>query len=209
MLSVYQRAIRSCTRCREEGLIFRHQDGRWAYPLFHEEGTCSSGVLIALEAPNFDDTFDLEKGRLTCDPDTDPSGRFMLDLLASVGLQPSDALFTNTVLCLPAKKNGKYPVTAAIRKACRPWLVRLIDDLDPGVVVSVGGEALHALGQIERHGLKLKGAVGQLHRWYGRKLLPLYHPSRLGRVTRPAEKQRVDIRALAPYLESINWSART
>jgi len=196
-----------CTTCRDDNLIYRHDDGWWAYPLFHVEGTCRAGIVIVLEAPNFDDTFNPRKGRLTCDPDTDPSGRFMCELLASVSLKPSDVFFTNTVLCLPAKKGGKFPVTAAVRTACRPWLVRLIDEIAPGVVVAVGCEALHALGQIERHGLQLKTGVGRLHDWYGHKLLPLYHPSRLGRVMRPAERQQEDITALVPYLESVGWRA--
>ena len=204
-IETYREEASRCTTCREPGLIYRHADGRWAYPLFQKEGTCRSGVMLVLEAPNFDDTFDADKGRLTCEPETDPTGQFMSELLASVQLEPSDVLFTNCVLCLPAKKNGKFPVTATQRKLCRPWLVQLIDVLDPGVVGTVGGDALRAVGQIEPHGLTLKNDFGRLHDWLGRKLLPLYHPSRLGRVNRSAELQQEDIKALLPFLGSTGW----
>ena len=75
-----------CTRCREHGLLYQHENGRWAYPLFHLESTCSSGIVAVAEAPNLDDTLDADKGRLTYDAETDPTGRFALKLLKSVRL---------------------------------------------------------------------------------------------------------------------------
>ena len=100
---------------------------------------------------------------------------------------------TNAVLCLPAGSGGKHAVTAKVRKAVRPWLSRLIEVVDPLAV-------LDALNGLEKHGLELRDAVGKLHAWYGRKLLPLYHPGRLGRVTRRAEEQRRDIGVLGRFL---------
>jgi len=162
-------------------------------------------VLIVAEAPNHDDTYHPKKGRLTCDPDTDPSGRFLFELLGAVGLRPGDVLFTNTVLCLPAPKDGKHPVTSAPAKQCLVWLERLIRDVEPGVVVALGGKALEALARIERHRLELHTGAGRLHSWFGRRLLPLYHPSLLGRVSRPEAQQRADIQALRPYLVEQGW----
>ena len=185
-----------CTLCREQGLLYQHEDGRWACPLFHRGSTCSSGIVVVAEAPNFDDTFDPDKQRLTYDAETDPTGRFARELFASVGLSPDDVLFTNSVLCLPAKQGDKFPVKAQQRNLCRPWLIRLIELVDPGVVVTLGGQALDAVGRIERHGLALKNGAGTLHDWYGRKLLPLYHPGRLGRLARSAEQQMRDIGVL-------------
>ncbi len=190
-----------CVRCREQGLVCKHPDGRWAYPLFHQESRCTAGVILVAEAPNFDDTFNAVKGRLTCDPGTDPSGRFMFDLLASVGLSPPEVLFTNVVLCLPRRQDGKHPVTAEQARQCQPWLERLIQEVNAEVVVTLGGQALQALNRIEKHKLALGTAVGRFHPWYRRQLLPLYHPSLLGRVSRSEKLQREDILVLRGYLD--------
>lgn len=112
-------------------------------------------------------------------------------------------VFTNAVRCLPAGSGGKHPVTAELHKACQPWLRRLIEALDPVVVVTIGNAALVAMNEVERHRVVLRSGVGRAHDWYGRKLLPLYHPGLLGRVTRRAEQQRKDIEALA---ELLGWS---
>ena len=201
LLTAYRNEAGHCTSCRELGLLYKHTNGRWSYPLFHLESTFSSRILFIAEAPNFDDTFNSDKGRLTYDAETDPTGRFMRELLSSVNLRPEDVLFTNAVLCLPKKKHGKFPVMAAQRKQCLPWLKKLIDDVQPVVVATLGGEALHAVKRIEKHRLILKTDAGRLHSWYGRQLLPLYHPGLLGRVTRTAVKQMRDARSLLKFPE--------
>jgi len=205
----FQQDARGCVRCRAEGLLHRHPDGRSSYPLFHQGSSCRAGVLAVFEAPNLADTFDPDKGRLTFDGETDPSGRFTWSLFASAGLGEDDFLCTNTVLCLPARKNGKHPITAGQRRQCQPWLERLIDDVSPGLVITFGGEALAALGRIERHGLKLKDGVGRLHDWHGRRLLPLYHPGALGRATRGEALQRADFKAIKGYLREVGFPPRT
>jgi hypothetical protein len=67
------------------------------------------------EAPNHADTFDPDKGYLTYDYNTDPTGRFMRTLLIEeAGLRAEevdDVLFTNAVLCLPARRNVSAGLT--------------------------------------------------------------------------------------------------
>lgn len=199
-LAEFRKAARSCTRCHDLGLLHRHPDGRRAVPLFQEEARGTSAILFVFEAPNFSDTYDRDKGRMTCDPDTDPTGRFFLELLMHVGLRPEDVVMTNAVLCLPSEREGKHPVSAQQRNECVSWLRQLIDQLNPRVVVSCGEKALQALRSVREHGLSLKSNHGSVHDWGRRRILPLYHPSALGRKTRPREGQLKDIEALAPYL---------
>lgn len=165
--------------------------------------TGSLGILIVGEAPNWDATYDANKGYLTYDADTDPTGQFMRRLLVEeVGLSEpeiDDVLFTNGVLCLPTRKGERFPVSAKQTDLCKPWLVRLIEDAAVKVVVTMGGKPLEAVNRIERHGLTLKNA-GALHPWFGRKLLPLYHAGLLGRISRPEAQQRRDIRVLRTFL---------
>ena len=194
----WRREMRACRMCNEEcpEAIYSGSEGE-ARPLFHEEGNLNSDLLFVVEAPNYDDTFDSDKDRLTYDADTDPTGVFVRRMLHDVlELEPQDVLITNSVLCLPATTGGKYPVQAAMRKNCSVHLRRMIEEMAPKIVVTLGGAALYAVNLVAKHSLKLKDDVAQAVDWCGRLLFPLYHPSMLGRVTRPEEKQVEDWRAL-------------
>jgi uracil-DNA glycosylase len=203
-LRVYQEDASACARCHEPGHLFVDPVHGTARPILARSPTGALGVLIVGEAPNYGDTFDPAKGYLTYDPETDPTGRFMRSLLIDeAGLLPhevDDILFSNTVLCLPRRRNGKHPVSTRQIDACKPWLVRLIQDADITIVVTMGAVALGAVGRIERHGLTLARDAGRVHAWYGRKLLPLYHAGLLGRISRKEALQRADMRALRDHL---------
>lgn len=117
-IEVLQSETRTCSRCHDALLLFAEGVKR-AYPLFQAKPPWPVRVMVVGEAPNFDDTFDPAKGRLTLEPETDPSGAFMFELLGSVGLRPEQVLFTNSVLCLPAEnRDGKHPVSARQQDAC-------------------------------------------------------------------------------------------
>lgn len=209
ILREYREDASRCCVCHDQRLLHCRSDGRRARPLFHEDSSVRQRLVFVFEAPNRSDTYDADKGRITCDPTTDPSGRFMLELLAHVGLHPRDVVLTNAVLCLPAARAGKFPVTAAQRRSCNHWLERLIADLDPAVVMTCGAQALRAVARLERHDLKLREHAGRVHPWFKRKLLPLYHPSALGRVTRSRQQQLSDIEALLPFVPSADASDPT
>lgn len=202
-LALYQEEIRACTRCHADGLLHVDAIGGIARPVLARKPTAALGILVVGEAPNYDDTYDAKKQYLTYEPGTDPTGSFMFELLvATVGLTPAqvgDVLFTNAVACLPAERDGAHPVRARQRDQCRPWLARLIDDAAPRIVVSLGVKPLEALRAIEPHNLRVRDA-GTAVPWYGRHLLPLYHPSRLGQVSRSADLQRKDIAALRAFV---------
>lgn len=189
--------VQSCTLCRDQNLLHCEAGNKWAKPIL-DTGVekIDPCILAVLEAPNWDDTYHDDKGYLTYHPGTDPSGKFMLKLLDSVGIATNRVVFVNVVQCLPAQKNSKYLVTAAQAKICMRWLNSLIEVIDPKVIVSFGGAALAGLARLEKHGLQLSSAIGQAYHWRERHLLPLYHPGRLGRITRSAEKQFQDIQAL-------------
>ena len=203
-LAVFRGQAAACDSCRadEDPPLLHQHDGRWARPLFHLEATCRSGMLFVAEAPNLDDTFDPRKGRLTISPETDPSGKAFHELLESVGLAPEDVLVTNAVLCLPSKRNGKHPVSRRQVVRCSPWLKMLIEQVAPREVVTLGGKALSAITAIEPHRLTLRSGVGKVTPWFSRLLLPLYHPGRLGQVTRRKEQQVEDIQVLKAHLNA-------
>lgn len=200
-LEVFRSEAAACTACHTEPprIHVDESSGR-ARPLFDRVGTGSRGVLFVAEAPNFADTFEAGKGYLTVGDDTDPSGQQANALLREAGLRHEEALFTNAALCLPALRSRSYPVSAKQQRACVKWLERLIEVADPRVVVTLGVVALRSAALIEDQGLTLASAVGRLHDWHGRKLLPLYHPGKRAQLTRKAPQQLADIRVLRDFL---------
>jgi uracil-DNA glycosylase len=124
-LRLLQADASSCVTCHDHGFLFDEPD-RKARPLFQRHPGGASGVLVVGEAPNQTDSFDPDKGYLTYDRETDETGRFARELLSSVGLAVEEVMFTNSVLCLPARKGERHPVTAKQLTFCRPWLEGLI-----------------------------------------------------------------------------------
>ncbi len=169
-----------------------------AKPLFGRFTPWLGGVLFVFEAPNRDDTLNPDKGYLTYDLNDDSTARFTTELIESeLGLPLPFFQVTNAVLCLPREHGGKFPVTGVQAKACSEHIKNQILTLQPVIVATVGGVALRALSYIERHSLtRLSECVAKPKPWFGRLLYPLYHTSQLGRIGRPADKQRQDWRKL-------------
>ncbi len=80
-------AQKSCRLCATECASPLIQSG--ARPLFGRFKVWKSGVLFLFEAPNWDDTFDEDKGYLTDDRETDPSGRMWLTSASGMPAPPS------------------------------------------------------------------------------------------------------------------------
>ncbi len=172
-----------------------------AYPLFPPSMPETPDVFFIFEASNRDDTFDADKGYLTFDYDTDPSGRFFRELFDEELQEPiEDVAVTNSVLCLPRRKGERHPIPARMRRACPMNLRDQIEVLAPAIVAPMRGQALEATRLIEDHGKrKLSDAVAVALPWFGRLLFPLYHTGLLARngpSGRKAEQQRSDWRAL-------------
>lgn len=187
---------KKCAQCSCEGLL-----DKGAFAILQKEAPRSFDILFILEAPNRDDTYNLNKGYLTIDPDTDPSGRFFCDLFRNELQFPMNDLFvTNSVLCLPAEKAGKFPVSAQQRRNCLPILRELIETFNPVIVCPMGTKALIATDGICNHGFRtMATAVANPLSWYGRTLFPLFHTSaqaRNPRNGRPEPQQRADWRKL-------------
>src|SRR5437870_2176774 len=108
----------------------------------------------------------------------DQSGKNFDRFLASIGLKRSQIFITSAALCNPRTSTGanRRPTTNEVRN-CSDFLERTIKLIDPQVIVTLGGVALDALRLVHYHELNLSEAAGRVHRWAGRLLVPLYHPS--------------------------------
>jgi len=192
-----------CSRCRIRSQKPLLEKG--AYPLFQKAPSQPCRVLFILEAPNRADTFDTEKGYITMDYDTDPSGRFFRELyLIEAGMHLEELYVTNSVLCLPTRKKQRHPVSMRMLRLCTDNIQRMIEVFRPGVVCPVGTVALRATRLMDNHGYsRLRDAVGRRIQWHGRTLFPLYHTGMLARVGpygRNEMRQREDWRQLGKML---------
>ena len=108
----------------------------------------------------------------------DKSGNNLQMLLDSIGLSRNDIFITSAVLCSPrsATDANRKPTRTEI-KNCSSFLIRTFELIDPPVVATLGSVALDGIKMIEPHSLSLKLDAGKVGDWYGRKLIPLYHPS--------------------------------
>ena len=108
----------------------------------------------------------------------DQSGKNFERFLSSIGLARAEIFITSAALCNPRKPSGanRRPSAREISN-CSGFLGRAIALVNPQVVVTLGGVALDALKQVHYHELNLKEHAGKIHRWQGRVLVPLYHPS--------------------------------
>jgi len=159
-------------------------------------GHVDATVLFVAEAP----------GRLGADRSgvpltSDQSGRNFTRLLAVAGLERQSIFVTNTVLCNPRDARGLNRSPTPMELAnCAPHLAAQLDLVRAPVVVTLGVTALRALERIEPHGLVLRDAVGRPVTWYGRLLVPLYHPGPQAMLHRGFTQQSDDYRALGRLL---------
>jgi uracil-DNA glycosylase family 4 len=189
----YESLVEVARRCR----LCSRMEGRRRV-LGGENGSLWAPVVFVGEAP----------GRLGADRSGVPfggdrSGRDFEDLLAVAGLRRDDVFVTNAVLCNPRDERGlnARPLRSEMDH-CRDFLRQTIELVDPGFVVSLGGVALAALGAIAPHRAVLAADVGRSIPWFGRVLVPLYHPGARAQIRRPLAVQREDYARLGELLRS-------
>lgn len=118
-------------------------------------------------------------------PFVGPSGRLLNAMLQSVGLKREDVIISNTVFWRPP---GNRTPTAAEAAVCRPFIERLVEIVDPQVLVCVGAPAAHTmLG--ETQGIsRLRG------KWFSFQTPRLSHPIDATALFHPAYLLRTPIK---------------
>ena len=132
----------------------------------------------------------------------DQSGLRFRRLLEAGGLRREEVFVTNAVLCNPLRfGRNRAPGRREIAN-CAGWLRPQLDAVRPRFVVTLGTVGLEATRLIERHDFQLRHDVGRTLPWYGRTLVPLYHPSLRTAGRRPFVQQMEDFRALGVTIRS-------
>lgn len=164
-------------------------------------GNPAARIMFIAEAP----------GRLGADRTGIPlhgdrSGDNFERLLAAAGLRREDLFITNAVLCNPrdGRQRNRRPTAREIA-ACTGFLRDQIELVNPAVIATLGTVALAALARIEAHDLMLARDVCRASAWYGRLLMPLYHPGPRALIRRPLVLQTDDFLRLARLVNDGAW----
>jgi len=174
--------------------------GSSARVLNYSAGALTAKILFIGEAP----------GRLGADNTQIPfhgdvAGNNFEDLLSFAGISRSEIFVTNAVLCTPKDERGNNATPNAGEVSnCSSFLRRQIDLIDPKIVVTLGATALAAVQTIEPHGLSLRQVVRSSHSWYGRLLIPLYHPGQRAMIHRSLANQRSDYQFVSETLRRLD-----
>jgi uracil-DNA glycosylase len=177
--------VRTCTRCP------LHQTRTNAVP---GEGHPDTEVVFVGEGPGFNED---RLGR----PFVGRAGDLLVKLLGSIGWTRDEVFITNIVKCRPPENRDPMPEEIA---ACRPYLERQLQALDPALVVTLGR---HSMGQF-MPGARISAAHGTV-----RPVDPatgardatayaLYHPAAALRTPAIAEASYADIAAVPAALEA-------
>jgi uracil-DNA glycosylase family 4 len=123
----------------------------------------------------------------------DQSGRNFDRFLQSIGLRRDEIFITSAALCNPQSASGanRRPTATEIRN-CSDFLRRTIELVQPAIIVTLGTVALEALKLIHYHEFTLRGDAAKVRSWYGRQLIPLYHPSPQVLITSRSEEAQLN-----------------
>ncbi|MBA3778893.1 MAG: uracil-DNA glycosylase [Chloroflexi bacterium] len=111
--------VRVCTRCR------LHQGRTNAVP---GEGHPETEVVFVGEGPGFNED---QQGR----PFVGAAGNLLTELIGTVGWRRDEVFITNVVKCRPPGNRDPEPDEI---QACRPYLRRQLEALDPALIVTLG-----------------------------------------------------------------------
>ncbi len=165
------------------------------------EGRVGAPVMMIGEAPG-------EQESLQGRPFVGKAGKNLDEFLRGAGLERSALYVTNTVKFRPTKRSAagrtvNRPPTQEEIKLFLPWLLREIALVDPRCVITLGNVPLKALTD---RGSAIGDVHGQMIRWNGRLLFPMYHPASV--IYNPSLKDvyRGDIERFAGWLRNQPWA---
>jgi DNA polymerase len=132
------------------------------------EGSAYADILFIGEAPG-------KKEDLEGKPFIGAAGKFLSEMLASIGLKREDIYITNVVKYRPPNNRDPLPDEVA---DCWPWLAAQIQLINPKLIVPLGRHAMERFIQ----GKKISEVHGQIFEielpTFGkRNFYTLYHPA--------------------------------
>jgi uracil-DNA glycosylase family 4 len=143
-----------CKQCR------LHASRKHAVP---GEGPRNADIMFIGEGPGFHEN---EQGR----PFVGAAGKFLEELLASIGYRREQVFICNVVKCRPPGNRDPLPDEI---QACRPYLDRQIAAIQPKVIVTLGRYSMaRFFGEA-----KISAIHGRAQVADGRLLVAMFHPA--------------------------------
>ncbi len=153
-LSQLETEVRQCTACP------LHQGRTHAVP---GDGPIDARIMFIGEAPGFHED---QQGV----PFVGAAGQFLNELLARIGIDRSTVYIANVIKCRPP--GNRDPKIEEV-EACRSYLDRQIELIDPEIVVTLGRHSMARAFPDE----KISTVHGQARKVGDQIYLPMYHPA--------------------------------
>ncbi len=134
-----------------------------AKQLVFGDGNPSADIVFIGEAPGKNED---EQGK----PFVGAAGKFLNEMLASVGLNRDDVYITNIVKYRPPNNRDPLPEE---KQNFLPFLRAQLEVIKPKIVVTLGRHSLECLIP----GLQISQVHGHPKRYKGLIILPLFHPA--------------------------------
>jgi len=153
-LEQLEEVVRSCTLCS------LHQGRTNAVP---GEGPPVADIMFIGEGPGFHED---RQGR----PFVGAAGKFLEELLASIGMTREQVFIANVIKCRPP--GNRDPLTDEL-SACEPYLERQIQLVKPKVIVTLGRFSMYRYFP----GAAISKVHGQPKRVGSTLVVPMFHPA--------------------------------
>jgi len=139
-------------------------------------GNPNADLMFIGEAPGRDEDL---KG----EPFVGRAGQLLTDIIKAMKLTRDDVYIANVIKCRPPENRNPEPDEL---DACRPYIQRQVEIIQPKVIVTLGRFALQSLTG-KAYGIS--SARGNWLEYNGVKVMPTYHPAYLLRT--PSAKKEV------------------
>ena len=167
LLEDLQRLAAVCEKCRL---------AKTRTQVVYGVGSPKADLMFIGEAPGRDEDI---QGK----PFVGRAGQLLTDIIKAMKLTRDDVYIANVIKCRPPENRNPEPDEL---DACRPWIRRQIEIIQPKVIVTLGRFALQSL---TGKSYAISSVRGQWLDDDGIKVMPTYHPAYLLR--NPAAKKEV------------------
>jgi uracil-DNA glycosylase len=154
LLEQITQEVSACTKC------ILHYSRKNAVP---GEGPATASIMFIGEGPGFHEN---EQGR----PFVGAAGKFLDELLTSIGMKRADVYITNVVKCRPPGNRDPLPEEL---ETCNEYLERQIQAINPKVIVTLGRFSMARF----LPNAKISEVHGQAMHIRGRLIVAMYHPA--------------------------------
>ena len=127
------------------------------------EGSEDAEIMLIGEAPGF---YEDKQGK----PFVGSAGKFLDELLQSIGLDRTKVYICNVIKCRPPDNRDPFPQEI---ESCRKWLDLQIEIISPKVIVTLGR---HSMAKFFR-GASIGKIHGTAQEINGRLCFAMYHPA--------------------------------